>query len=57
MRALTVLLGACVLLSGCSTRAMQPRDDLWLWNGPPSEDGATFLGYHGPVESERPILR
>jgi len=48
MRCLVVLATACVLLSGCSTRALRAPDD--LWDAADSEDGAGFQSYHGHWE-------
>jgi uncharacterized protein YceK len=48
MRCLVVLATACVLLSGCSTRALRAPDD--LWDAPDGADGASFLADHGRWE-------
>jgi len=54
MRHLVVLATACVLLGGCSTRALRAPDDLWD-DGVDSSDVAAFMGDHGRVE--RPITQ
>lgn len=56
MRPVLFVLAASVLLSACSPRVLRTHDE--LWNGAEGRpDAAAFMGYHGPMEGERPSLR
>ena len=56
MRPVFLVLAASVLLAACSPRVLRTHDDLW-GGAETTPDAAAFMGYHGPMDRERPTLR